>query len=86
MTDPQKTSAYPALVSTANTRTIYPPITRRKTDVKVLSRKVVKDSIRGISGSQLGPSIMPIADVSYYYSEGGYPVCMIFSMVLQGAS
>ena len=70
MTDPQKTSAYPALVSTANTRTIYPPITRMKTDVKVLSRKVVKDSIRGISGSQLGPSIMPIADVFTIIAKG----------------
>ena len=83
MTDTQKTSAYPALVSTTNTRMIYPPITRMKADVKVLSRKVVKDSIRGISESQLGPSEMPIADVSYCHSEGGYPVRMTFSVVLQ---
>ena len=49
---------------------------------KCFSRKVVKDLIRGISESQLGPSVMPIADVSYCHSEGGYPVCMIFSVVL----
>ena len=31
-----------------------------------------------VGHSLVGPGAMPIADVSYRHSEGGYPVCMIF--------
>ena len=34
---------------------VYPLVTRIKTDVDVPCRKVVRDSIRGISELQLGP-------------------------------
>ena len=48
----------------------------------MLSRKVVRDSIRGISESQLGPGPMLTADGFYYHSEGGHSVYIVFSSIL----
>ena len=60
----------------------YPPITPIQADIDVLSRKVVRDSIRGISESQLGPSKTLVADDFYHHSEGGYTVRMVLSVIL----
>lgn len=59
----------------------YPPITPLEADIDVLSRKVVRDSIRGISESQLGPSRTLVANDFYHISEGGYTVCMVLSVI-----
>ena len=60
----------------------YPPITPIEADIDVLPRKVVRDSIRGISESQLGPSKTLLTEGFYYHSEGGYTVCMVLSVIL----
>ena len=52
----------------------------------MLSRKVVRDSIRGISESQFGPGPMLMADGFYYHSEGGHSVCVAFSSILQACT
>ena len=59
----------------------YPSITPIEADIDVLSRKVVRDSIRGISESQLGPSETLVAD-DCYHSQGGYTVCMVLSVII----
>ena len=60
---------------------VYPPVTRIEADVDVLSRKVVRDSIRGISELQLGAGEKPLAYGYDYHSERGHSVCMVFSVV-----
>ena len=62
------------------------PIIRVEADVNVIPRKVIRDSIRGISESQFGlreaPKVL-IADGYYYHSEGGHPVYIAFSLALK---
>ena len=82
MADPQKTSAYPVWLSTVKVHMINRPITRIGADVHMLSRKVVRDSVRGISESWLGPRKMLMADDLYHHSKGGYSVCMVSSVLL----
>ena len=88
MTDPQKPSAC-QLTLCGDLRSactcmhmVYPPVTRIEADVHMLSRKVVRDSIHGISELWLGPGEMLMADGLYYHSEGGHPVCTFFSVIL----
>ena len=50
----------------------------KEADVDVLSRKVVRDSIRGISESELRLGQELMADGYYYPSEGRYSVCQPF--------
>lgn len=52
----------------------------------VISRKVVRDSIRGISELKpvLGKRLM--ADEYCYHSDGGHSVCTVFSMLAQGCT
>lgn len=47
----------------------------------MLSRKVVRDSIRGISESELRLGEELMADGYYYPSEGRYSVCHLFSVI-----
>lgn len=61
----------------------YLSVPRNEADIDVLSRKVVRDSIRGISEFQLGPGQSFVADGYYYHSKGGYPVYVVFSVGLQ---
>ena len=82
MANPPKTSAYPARGTTVHMHMAYLPVTRFKSDINVLSRKVVRDSIHGISRSQFGPGTMLMANDFHYHSEGGYSVCTVFSAVL----
>ena len=49
-----------------------------KADLDVLLRKVVRDSIRGISELQRDPGETPMADCWYYHSKRGHSVCMAF--------
>ena len=61
------------------------PIIRVEADIIVISRKVIRDSIRGVSESQFGlreATQMLIADGCYYLSEGGHPVYIAFSLAL----
>ena len=56
-----------------NMHMVYAPIIRVEADVNVISRKVVRDSIRGISESQFGfrkARELLIADDDHYHSEG----------------
>lgn len=68
---------------TVNMHIVYPPVTQIEADMDVLSRKVVRDSIRGISELQLGPGEKLMTDGYDYHSEGGHSVCIVFSVVLQ---
>lgn len=61
---------------------INPPITRIEADVHMLSRKVVRDSVRGISESWLGPRKMLMAEGLYHHSKGGPSVCMVSYVLL----
>ena len=66
VTDPQQMSAYSVSGSMINMSMVYLPIIRAQANVSVFSRKVVRDSIRGISESRLDPSTMLIADDLHY--------------------
>ena len=68
---------------TVNMHIVYPPVTRIEANINVLSRKVVRDSIRGISELQLGSGEKPMTDGYDYHSQGGHSVCIVFSVVLQ---
>lgn len=66
-----------------NIHIVYPPVTQIETGIDVLSRKVVRDSIRGISELRFGPVEWLVADGYYSHSERGHSVCILFSVVLQ---
>ena len=58
---------------------VFQPVIGIEADGNVLSRKVVRDSIRGISESQLVPDDKSTADGYHYSSQGGHSVCMVVS-------
>ena len=59
---------------------VFQPVIRIEADGNVLSRKVVRDSIRGISESQRVPDDdKSTADGYHYSSQGGHSVCMVVS-------
>lgn len=69
-------------LSTVKVHMTYWAVTRIEANVHVLSRKVVRDSVRGISESRLGLRKTLMADDLYHHSKGGSSVCMVFSMLL----
>ncbi len=60
---------------------VYPSVTRIEADVNVLFRKIVRDSIRGISELQLGAGGKSLAYGYDHRSERGHSVCIVFSVV-----
>lgn len=67
----------------ANMHMLCTPLLRTQADNDALSRKVVRDSIRGISEFELGPGKTLLADGDNFHSEGGHSVHMAFSAALQ---
>lgn len=69
---------------TVDMHIVYPRVTRIEADIDVLFRKVVRDSIRGISELQLGSCKRVMANRYHYPSERGHSVCMAYPTVLLG--